>query len=294
MEPCLIGPWFLSPCFLLCTDQASGSSLWWAQFRLPCSSFELLSGLSTSCVFNDPLWSAGRMLRSWFCYCSCSKMGFCLLRSRSIGQMCAEVMQVLRNSQAFKDAFKAAFKAPPFHCWDTDVLLVWILPSPYSSFCAPRSVISREANVSTVLVKVVFLKGGGLYFLLSASIPSPLHILFTLIRRKEADWILNGKWAPKFPWYNLALGGTSDKKGNLCWRGPWAGQGNVGKNHVFLKTTEFPLCHVFPFNASVSQRETAPHVRDCKSLNESDVPFPLDEVWQAPGLVMHLIVSLIN
>lgn len=116
----------------------------------------------------DPL----RMLRGWFCLCSCSRMGFCLLRSRNMGQMCIEVMHVLRNTQAFKDAFKVS----PFHCWDTDVLLVQILFSPYSSSCAYRSVISREANVSAVLVKAVFLKGGGLCSLApSASISSPLH-----------------------------------------------------------------------------------------------------------------------
>lgn len=184
METFLIGPCFLSPCFPLCTDQGSGYSLWWAQFRLPGFSFELLSGLSTSCVFNDPLWSAGKMLRGWFCLCSCSRMGFCLLRSRSMGQMCTEVMHVLRNSQAFKDAFKAS----PFYCWDTDVLLEQILLSPYSSSCASRSVISREANISAVLVK------GRPIILWHQVLLSPHPYTAHLLSGPEGTGRLNFKW----------------------------------------------------------------------------------------------------
>lgn len=56
--------------------------------------------------------------------------GILFAREReATGCLCIDVMYVLRNAQAFKEV-----QASPFHCWDTDVLLVKILLSAGTSF----------------------------------------------------------------------------------------------------------------------------------------------------------------
>lgn len=125
----------------------------------------------------------------------------------------------------------------------------------------------------------------------NTSILSPIHSLLALC--SWGDKWTECKWQISLNLY-LAFAGILENKSSLHRRGSQAEEGSVSTNHLLWKTTKFFLPCTFPFPISLSPRGQWLHTAEAAPAWVRPPLSLLSKAGQAPRLVMHLIVPLIN